>query len=222
VFQNFIQPSIEILNVRIDEPITSSTDLLFAAICFYAYFQIKKGESTGKIKWYFKYYFLALGFGALFGGLLGHAFLYTLSPGWQLLSWIFSLFAVGLIAHALVEMARPLAKPWFIRWISIVNLLVLAIAIFYTLWTFAFSPVKYYSIFGMVMVAGSLSYYIHLKTHQRGVALLMGAIGIGIVSVLIFSLKWGVSPWFNHKDISHVLLSFSVYGFYKGAALILN
>jgi len=65
VFQKYLQPSIEILNLRIDEPITTVTDLLFAAICFYAFFQIRRMESGSRVKWYFKYYFLTLGLGAL-------------------------------------------------------------------------------------------------------------------------------------------------------------
>ena len=35
VSAKFEQPSIEILSIRIDEPITLITDLLFAAICLF-------------------------------------------------------------------------------------------------------------------------------------------------------------------------------------------
>jgi hypothetical protein len=222
VFQTYLQPSIEILNLRIDEPITTVTDLLFAAICFYAFFRIRRMEYTGRVKWYFKYYFLTLGFGALFGGIFGHAFLYRLSTGWQLVSWVCSLLAVALITHALVELSKPLMKPWFTRWVGRINLLILAFALFYTLWSLAFSPVKYYSIFGLVVVVGSLSYYIYQKTHKRGLTVLMLAVGIGFISALVFSFEWGLSPWFNHNDLSHVILSFSAFGMYKGASLILN
>lgn len=222
VFQKYLQPSIEILNLRIDEPITTVTDLLFAAVCFYAFSQIRKMESGGRVKWYFKYYFLTLGLGALFGGIFGHAFLYRLSQGWQLVSWILTLFSVGLITHALVELSKPLLKPWFSRWVSRINWLILAFALLYTLWTLAFSPVKYYSIFGLVIVVGSLSYYIYLKTKRKGVTILMAAVGVGFISALVFSFEWGLSPWFNHNDISHVILSFSVFGMYKGAALLLS
>lgn len=222
VLQKYIQPSIEILNLRIDEPITTVTDLLFAAICFYAFFQIRRMEYAGRVKWYFKYYFLTLGLGALFGGFLGHAFLYRLSAGWQLVSWVLILISVALIAHALVELSKPLLKPWLTRWVSRINILLLAFALFYTLWTLAFSPVKYYSIFGLVVVVGSLSYYIFLKTRKRGVMVLMAAVGIGFISALVFSFEWGLSPWFNHNDICHVILSFSVFGMYKGVSLILS
>jgi len=222
VFQEYLQPSIEILNLRIDEPITTLTDLFFSVICFYAFFRIRKLEYAGRVKWYFKYYFLSLGFGALFGGIFGHAFLYRLSAGWQLVSWVFSLLAVGLITHAMVELSKPLVRPWFNRWVSRINWLILAFALFYTLWSLAFLPVKYYSIFGLVVVVFSLSYYIYLKTRNRGVTILMAAVGIGFISALVFSFEWGVSPWFNHNDISHVILSFSAFGTYKGASLIMS
>jgi hypothetical protein len=221
VLQKHIQPSIEILNLRIDEPITTVTDLLFAAICFYAFFQIRKLEYSGRVKWCFKYYFLTLGFGALFGGLFGHAFLYTLPEKWKLISWVCSMIAVALIAHALVELSKPLVKPWFTKWAGRINILILAFALFFTLWTLAFSPVKYYSIFGLVVV-GSLCYYIYLKTRKRGLVILMAAVGIGFISALIFSFEWGLSPWFNHNDLSHVILSFSAFGMYKGVTLILS
>ena len=222
VFQNYPQPSIEILNLRIDEPITTITDLLLAFICFYAFVRIRQQESNGRIKWYFKYYFLTLGLGAMFGGIFGHAFLYRLAPEWKLVSWIFTLISVGLIAHALVEVAKPLVKPGVSKFIVRINLLILTFALFYTLWTLAFSPVKYYTIFGMVVVVGSLCFFINQKTGSRGVLVLMGAVGLGIVSVLIFSYELGLSPWFNHQDISHVILSFSAYSMYKGAVLILG
>lgn len=218
----FVQPSIEVLNIRIDEPITTATDLLMAAICFYAFFRIKRGESSGRIKWYFKYYFLTLGCGALFGGLLGHAFLYRLSPQWKLVSWIFTLVSVALMAHALLELARPLVKPGFTKLVVRLNLLILVVALFFTLWTLAFSPVKYYTIFGMVAIVGSFSYFIFQKTASRGVIRFLFAVGLGLVSAFVFSYGWGLGPWFNHNDISHVILSCSTLIFYKGAALILD
>lgn len=220
--QQFIQPSIEIWNIRIDEPVTTATDLLLAAVSFYAFFRIRQLESKGNIKWYFKYYFLTLGFGALFGGILGHAFLYRLSPQWKLVSWLFTLISVALMAHALIELARPLVKPRFTRVIMRLNLLILAIALFITLWTLAFSPVKFYTIFGMLLVVGSLSAYIFQKTGSRGVVRFMMAVGLGLLSAIIFSYEWGLSPWFNHNDISHVILSASALILYKGANLVLD
>ncbi|MEA3479816.1 MAG: hypothetical protein U9R60_16670 [Bacteroidota bacterium] len=217
-----IQPSIEILNLRIDEPITVATDLLLAAICFYAFFRIRKRAYSGRVKWYFKYYFLTLGLGAAFGGIFGHAFQYRLSEEWKLLSWVLTLGSVALIAHALVELAKPLVKPGISRFVSLFNLLVFVLALIYTIWTVAFSPVKYYMIFGMLVVVGSFSYFIYRKTGSRGMLILIGAVLAGFISAIIFNFEWGLGPWFNHRDISHLILSFSAFGFYRGAVLIMD
>ena len=82
----FIQPSIDILNLRIDEPITAITDVLLAVICLYAFVGIGKHHPAGRMRNYLRFYFLILGMGALTGGLLGHAFLYRLAEGWKLVS----------------------------------------------------------------------------------------------------------------------------------------
>ena len=156
------------------------------------------------------------------GGLFGHAFQYRLTEGWKLVSWVLTLGSVALIAHALMEVAKPLVKPKISRILSRFNVLIFALALFLTLWSMAFSPVKYYTIFGMVVMVGSLCYYIYRKTGSRGVLVLMGAVGVGFLSAIIFSFEWGLSPWFNHNDISHVILTFSAFSVYKGAALIME
>ena len=218
----FIQPSVEVLSIRIDEPITTLTDLIMAAICFYAYFRIKQQESPGRIKGYFKYYFLTLGLATLAGGLLGHAFLYSLSPTWKLVSWIFTLLSVAILSHALIELSKPLLKPGFSKMVSRINFLILSLSLLYTLYTLAFSAVKYYTIFGMFIVVGSLSYVIYQKTEIRGVLKIMIGVGVGLLSAFIFSFGWGIGPWLNHNDISHLILSFSAISLYKGALLIID
>lgn len=222
VFDKFVQPSIEIWNTRIDEPITTGTDIIIAIVCLYAFLQIRKLDYQNKVKQYFSYYFLILGLGAISGGLLGHAFQYRLSEAWKLVSWVLTLGTVVLIATALLEIAKNLVKPFVARVLSVSNILIFVLALFFTLWSVAFTPVKYYMIFGMVGMVGSLCYFIYRKTESRGVLVLMGAVGIGVISAIIFSFEWGLSPWFNHNDISHVILSFSAFGIYKGVALIME
>ena len=222
MFLKFTQPSIELFNIRIDEPVTTATDLILAAICFYAYYRIRQQETRGKIKGYFKYYFLTLGIGTLTGGLLGHAFLYSMSPSWKLVSWIFTLISVAIISHGLIELSRPLIKPIYTRLVTRVNILIMSMALLYTLYTLAFSAVKYYTIFGMFVVVGSLSYVIYQRTGSRGVVKLMIGVGVGLISAFVFSFELGLSPWFNHNDISHIILSFSAFTVYKGAVLILD
>lgn len=219
---NYIQPSVEVFNVRIDEPVTTLTNLLLAFICFYASFGIRHQENSGRLRTLFTFHFLALGLGSFFGGLLGHAFLYALSPYWKLVSWILILVSVAILVFALAELARPLMKPIYLYLVAVINLVALATAIYHISRTLAFSAVKYYCVFGLILLAGSLGYIVFRKTGNRGVIMLLAGLATGIISMVIFSFTWGLSPWFNHNDISHLLLCFSVLILLKGALLILR
>ncbi len=55
-----------------------------------------------------------------------------------------------------------------------------------------------------------------------GVVKLMLGVGVGLVSAFVFSYEWGLGPWFNHNDLSHVILSYSAFTVYKGAVLIIE
>ncbi len=220
MFLKYIQPSIEIGNLRIDEPMTVLTDLLLAGICFLAYFRLRQLNNSNRIGRYFAAYFLCLGLGSFFGALLSHAFIYKLPVHLKLLSWLFVLLSVGFLSVASLDMARPLLNPVFSRIISRLNVLLFIVAAFYTIWNLAFSPVKYYTIFGMVIMVGLLSIFVYRKTGKKGHARLATAVGIGILSVFVFSYEWGFGPWFNHNDLSHVILSFATILLYKGASLL--
>ena len=222
MLQNYIQPSVEFLKIRIDEPVTTATDLILAAICFYAFLGIRRLESTERIKWHFKYYFLILGLGTLFAGIFGHAFQYRMPEEWKLFSWILTLGAVALIAHAMLVAAKPFVNPRLAKVLPGFNILIFIYAIYYTLMSRAFSPVKYFTVYGMLAVVGSLSYFIFLKTRNKGMLTLMYAVVVGFVSAIVFSMGWGLSPWLNHNDISHLILIFSTFNFYKGATLVLS
>jgi hypothetical protein len=218
----FTQPSIELLNLRIDEPITTITDILLGIICLYAYFRIGRLKDVGNIFSYFRAYFLVLGLGAIAGGLLGHAFQYFLADAWKLVSWTLTMVSVALLVQALLGIAATFMKKGIMMTVTLLNLMGLLLAIFLTYRSIAFNPVKYYTIFGLVLLSGSLSVLIYRRTGNRAVLVLMGGVGIGFLSAIIFSLQWGLSHWFNHRDVSHIILCFSVYFVYKGVAMHLN
>jgi hypothetical protein len=222
VLLTLIQPSIEIWNLQVDEPITTLTDLLLATVSFYAFVRIGRHGERSRIQWYFRYYFLTLGLGAMTGGLLGHAFLYRLAPGWKLISWVLAIISVALMIHAMVEMSKPLLKARFTRLIILINWVIMPAAVFLTLRRLSFSPVKFYTIYGMLVVVGSLSLFSYIKTGGKGVARFLLAVSLGLVSALIFSKQWGFSPWFNHNDISHTILAISAVLIYKGVGLVMR
>lgn len=217
VHSKFIQPSIEVLNIRIDEPVTTLTDLLLMVICIYTFLRIRKPYKTLSCSQYFSSYFLVLGLGALTGGLLGHAFQYVLNEQWKLLSWILTLASVALLIQALLEVARPLLSTRTFQLLSWFNLIICIPVLAITIWSVDFTPVKYYAIFGLVVLSSLLCLYIYQRTGNKGVLLLVGGVGIGFISAIIYSLGWGFSAWFNHRDLGHIILCFAVYYMYRGA-----
>ena len=222
MLSKFIQPSIEILNLRLDEPITTITDILLGIICIYAFFRMEKYKVAGNGFIYFRSYFLVLGLGAITGGLLGHAFQYCLAEAWKLVSWTLTVLSVALMVQGILAIAAPHLKKGMGPAITALNLAGMFLAVILTFRSIDFDPVKYYAIFGLVLVCGSLSWFIYRKTGNRALLVLMGGVGVGFLSAIIFSLQWGLSHWFNHRDVSHIILCFSVYFVFKGLRMHLN
>lgn len=216
VLLTLIQPSILVGNLRVDEPITTLTDIILAIVSFIAFYRIRRLGEKGRFRGYFGFYFLSLGLGALTGGLLGHAFLYRIAPAWKLISWILAIISVSLMIHAMVEITRPLLRHRMTRLILLINWFLMPIALYLTMRRLSFSPVTLYTIYGMLLVVGSLSLFTYLKTGTNGVSQFLLAVGLGLISALIFSRQWGFSPWFNHNDISHLILALCAFLFYKG------
>ena len=248
MFANYQQPSIEIFNLRIDEPVVMMTDLLVSAVCFYAFFKLNKIPVHNKVQLYLKYYFLSMGFATTVGGLVGHGFLYLFdaqcdSPEmienivgkifgadmlkdvanpWKLPGWLTSMFSIALVERAAIEYARNIINPklgTFFAWLNIIELLTFTIITFSTL---NFFFVEVHTAYGLLIVVSGFSWYVYIKTKRKGSKLFLYAVGVSAISALFFMNEWGISPWFNHFDISHTFLAISAYIFYRGAREIIQ
>ena len=102
-----VQPSIYICNIRLDEPVTTITDLVVSVMCFYAFYQLNSIPKKNKVHWNLKYYFLSMGLATLIGGVIGHGFLYLFSFAWKLPGWLTSMFSIALLERASILYAKP-------------------------------------------------------------------------------------------------------------------
>jgi len=244
----FEQPSIFPFGLRIDEPITTLTDLFISVICFYAFYKLNKGNAKNKVHLYLRYYFLSMGFATAIGGIIGHGFLYLFDVQWQvpegfinfigeifgnnlmkditnpwkLPGWLTSMFSVALVERASIEYARPLINKKvgaFFAWLNIIELLTFVSITFLTL---NFFFVEIHSAYGLLLIVSGFNLIVYLKTKKKGSKLFLFAVSFSAVGALFFMNKWGFSPWFNHFDVSHVLMSFSAYFFYRGSKVVLS
>ena len=214
---NLTQPGIELFGIRIDEPVTTFTDLIVSAVCFYAFYKLDKIPIKNKVHWNLKYYFLSMGLATLFGGLVGHGFLYLLSFSWKLPGWLTSMFSIALLERASILFAKPLTKPRVGNFFAWLNLIELATFVTITFSTLNFFFVEVHSAYGLLIIVTSFNLLAYLKTKSEASKLFLIAVGISAISALIFMNEWGISIWFNHFDISHCLMAISAFVFYRGS-----
>lgn len=214
---NFLQPSISLFGIRIDEPINTLTDLVVSVVCFYAFYQLTKRKLSAKTFVYFRMYFLLLGLATLFGGLVGHGFLYLFTFAWKLPGWIISMLSVAFIERSAIEYARPLIDTYIGKFFLILNILELLTVMTITTYTLNFEWVELHSGYGLLAVVLPFHGYVYLKTRDRGSLIILGAVMIASIAALIFMNQISLHAWFNYIDISHVLVASAAFVFYRGA-----
>ena len=242
------QPSIFPFGIRIDEPVTTITDLMVSFVCFYSFYKLNKINVHNKVHLYLRYYFLSMGIATAIGGLVGHSFLYLFDAQWQppqvftnfigkifgselmkdvanpwkLPGWLTSMFSVALIERASIEFARPLINKkvgTFFAWLNIIELLTFVTITFTTL---NFFFVEVHSAYGLLLVVSSFNLVVYLKTKKKGSKLFLMAVGFSAIGALFFMNQWGFCIWFNHFDISHTFMTFSALFFYLGSKEVLQ
>jgi hypothetical protein len=211
------QPSIYLAGIRIDEPVTALTDLMVSAVCLGAYLQLSKREYNSRALRYFRYYFLLMAVATLLGGLVGHAFLYALSFSWKLPGWVVSMLSVALIERSSIEYARPLVPAQLARFFLILNIVELLTVMSITFYTLNFRWVEFHSGYGLLGVVLPFHLYRYHRTRDRGSLIVIVAVGIATLAAIVYMNRLALHTWFNHLDISHVLMAAGAYVFFLGA-----
>ncbi|MEQ8364849.1 MAG: hypothetical protein RH948_18385 [Cyclobacteriaceae bacterium] len=211
------QPSITVFNIRIDEPVNMFTDLIVSAVCLIAYYKLTKKQLPGKTQLYFRWYFLLMGLATLFGGVIGHGFLYAFSFAWKLPGWIISMFSIALIERSSIEHARPLISPKVGKGFLILNIIELLTVMTITIYTLNFQWVEFHSGYGLLAVVLTFHGFTYLKTRDKGSGTIIIGVGIASIAALIFMNEISPSIWFNHIDLSHVIMAVAAQVFCKGA-----
>ncbi len=244
----FEQPSIYPFGIRFDEPVTTITDLMISFVCFFAYFKLSRINVKNKVHLYLRYYFLSMGIATAIGGIIGHGFLYLFQARWEspqwlvdflsffvgeellkdvanpwkLPGWLTSMFSITLVERASIEYARPLIKPKISRFFSWLNIIELLIFVSITFGTLNFFFVEVHTAYGFLIVVSGFNLTVFLKTRKKGSKLFLIAVGFSAIGALFFMNKWGLSPWYNHFDISHTFMILSAIFFLLGSKEILN
>jgi len=234
-------------DISILEPITAITDLIITVVCIIAFVKLKHiSKANNNYLAQYPYFFLTMGLCTFFAALMTHAFPYTMvtmlskqqlaSLPWNSLfayhlhdlpNWVLNVVSASLFEWSLVERASNI-NPNISRkkWISIIAiesiivatllLIVLsynvaAIHIVFTLYAIL-TPLQ----IGIIKHLKNIGYQLYQLKEQK--LLLIGA-AIMLISGPVMATKFQFSPWFNHNDISHIIIAISMYIFYKSAVI---
>ena len=211
-------PSIYIGNLRVDEPVTSITNIIFAAICLFAFIHTKNQKRYLAVNIY-RWFILAIGFSAVVAAFIGHAFLYRFGFSAKIYGWEANVLGVAIAQTASVYHFRQFVKPPFFKILLIANYIEILIAFILTYTIFTFTVVEVHSAIGLLLFVSLLECIIYKKTKSALSKYMLLGVGVVVLTVFVHVFKLAVSVWFNHLDLSHLLMCISIYFFYKGIKL---
>lgn len=211
-------PTVFFGNIRVDEPITVLTDLLVVGICFFSFIKTRGGNQSTAIKLY-RWFILTTGISTLVSAIIGHAFLYHFGFGAKIYGWVTGMASIVFAQFAAIYHSRSiLSKATFKSWL-IVNAFEIVLAYVLLFVIFSFVIVEVHSAFGLVVTVTILE-YAHYKRSQSLLSKYMViGVGVAVLAVLCHVFKLALSVWFNHLDLSHIIIAIAVYMMHKGIYL---
>lgn len=196
------------------EPVTTLTDLLLAFSCFYFFFSIQKIEVNVIFINHWQKFFLFLGVSTLLGAIAHSIFEKEKSTVYDSVWISMQIFAGLSIFYAQAAAFRQLRNPKHRRLflsLSLVQLLIFIPSIFYF---FDFRVVALNSFIALVQ----LVIVFFPKNFENWIYKTYISFGffISFLTVYVHNQKLSFSKWFNHNDISHLIMYLSILLIFRG------
>ncbi|MEX0723122.1 MAG: hypothetical protein WD357_08245 [Gracilimonas sp.] len=211
------QPTIEIFDIPIMEPMVTFTDLWITAVCLFALFKLIKLNKKGKVHQYMRWYFGIMALATFLGGVLGHAFQYAVGLEWKLPGWLISMLAVMAIERASIMHARPVINEKFGKFLEVANVVELLTFAVITFTTLNFFFIQVHSAYGLGLVVLPLHFLVYWRTRNEGSRIFFLTVLFATLAAFFYTSEIGLHTWFNHLDIAHTVMAISMYFFYRGA-----
>jgi hypothetical protein len=213
----FEKTTLEIYGVTIQEPVTALTNFLISGVCMFAFFALKKpGTCTSLLR----YYFAAMAVAMVYSGLFGHAFQFYFSFSWKVPGWLLSMFSVTLLERAAIQHAKPILSRQLFNFFTFLNSLELIMLVIIVLATFNFKFVEAHAVYGLLVIVVPFELFIYRNSRAKSSRLFLIAVGISTLAAIVHFIQFSPHRWFNHLDLSHVLMAISAcYFFLAGQKL---
>ena len=161
-----------------------------------------------------------MGIATVFGGLIGHAFMYNFCFYWKLPGWIISMISIMFVERAAIEHTRIWLSDSIVKVFKVVNILEFLTFLTLTITSLNFFFVEFHSGYGLMFVVLSLEGFLFLKTKNKASKYMLIGVGFAALAALFFMNKISPHQWFNYLSISHVLMAIAATFFYIGTSKI--
>lgn len=211
-------PSWHLFGIKILEPFTVLTNLFIAAACFYAYRNLRiKGLTQTVPHRLMALFFLLMGLSTIFGGVIGHAFLYETGMYGKIPGWYISMAAVAVFERATIIHSRPLMNKnigQFFSWFNYAEILTFMIL---SLITLRFTFVIMHAMYGLLIVVFSFELYVYSKTKDPALKHIFYATAWGLAAMICHAMQLNIHYWFNYNDVSHLAMIAAILHYYTAA-----
>lgn len=211
------QPSIELFDITIMEPMVTFTDLWITSVCIYAFLKLVKLKRKGKVHQYIRWYFLIMAVATFLGGILGHAFQDVVGLSWKLPGWLISMLAVMSIERASIMHAQPVINDRFGKFLEIANIVELLTFAVITFSSLNFFYIQVHSAYGLGLIVLPLHFLVYWRTRNEGSRIFFLTVIFATLAAFFYTSEIGLHKWFNHLDLAHTVMALSMYFFYRGA-----
>jgi hypothetical protein len=208
-------PSIELFGLRIDEPVTTITDMIVALIGIWGYFKIAKQKNLKHVSVY-ALFFLGTGISTMIAGLLGHAFLYRFGYEIKMVGWVLGILGTCFAQFAAVYHTKETIGEKAFKLLLTICYLEVIVSMTILILKPSFLVVICHTAFGLLLMVTVLESINYAKTRSKLSLMMICGVGLAVAAIIVHTCKIAISKWFNHLDISHVFLGLSLYIMIRG------
>lgn len=214
-------PPIYIGDLKIDEPITAVTNLMFAGLCLFAFLNTREQRHFIGPNLY-RWFFLAIGLSAVIAAFIGHGFLYYFGFKAKIYGWEANVIGVAFAQTAAIYHTKSSIKESIFKPLLIINYIQIGCALVLTYTIFSFIVVEIHAAISLLLIVCVLEGIHYKKTKSILSKYMLIGVGVTILAVLVHLFKLAISVWFNHLDLSHIIMCGSIVCFYRGVKLNTN
>ncbi len=212
-------PQISLLGILINEPVTAGTDVVLSVLAFFLAARIRTRLHSSLFNDDWRLFFLFIGLSTGVGS-VAHGLSAYFSETWFNFTWMaMNLFAGVSVYFALKATIRYIRLPRTSA--ALLHKVNIILMVFFALLSVARNDFEIFKIHaGIGVVSIFVTFLTAWFRQYKGSGAVTLAFALSIMTVMIHSTQLSFSPWFNHKDLSHVFMMASLILVYRGMQLM--